>query len=349
MEQWELQNAFGTAIRDMMLSNRTASVNAGDTPQMGANYDLYLLKGERVVSAMCRSRARSTAQTLADVVGEDKQAGPRACQYLNAPSSDFLAVALPAKDRIMLLSSVSGLADGEGIAVVPHIGAHSMARTLCYSFSGRVELGEDVRALGTSHLRECDEATYLFLERLLTRWRLLVGGRLAWSGGVSIDDRRALSRQLTATGRIMFSFLGMDETRMTVGSFPLPYPFFGTYYPARAAWMMMCLYGGLRRSFANVMDSLRVVMDNERLLPMIELKTGNRAKMPPEWDECARVAERHGMFFEVKRMQNAVTVCLCPMTPNMSPATFFAMRAPVSVLWQLRASVADSARDMQQE
>lgn len=349
MDRSELKNAFTSAVRQMMLGNRTESVTADATPAAGANYDMFLLRGERVVSVMRRSDASSDVNALDDVVGGDAGIRLRVCQYLNAPRGDFYAVALNGRDRVMLVSSVAGLSDGEGIAVVPHIGAHSMARTLCYSFAGRVELDASVTALGGARVRESDEATYLFIERLFLRWRLLVSGRLAWSQGVPIDDRRTLSRQMVATGRAVFAFLGLDEAQMTVDTFPVPYPFNGTYYPARAAWLMLCLYGGLCRSFSRAMGTLRVVMDNERLLPMIELTAGHRTPMPSEWDECSRVAERYGMLFEANRAKNTVRVCLCPMTPNTSPAAFYALRAPVSVLWQLRSSVAGCVQDMQQE
>ena len=338
MERSELKNAFDSALRQMMLGNRTASVVADDAPIAGANYDMLLLKGDSVVSVMRHSDGSSAADTLGDIIG-DAGVRLRVRQYLNAPRGDFYAVCLGDRDRVMLVSAVSGLSDGEGIAVVPHIGAHSMARTLCYSFEGRVESDASVTALGGAPVRQSDEVTYLFIERLLSRWRLLVSGRLAWSQGVPIDDRRTLSRQMLATGRAVFAFLGLNEEQMTADAFPVPYPFHGTYYPARAAWMMLCLYGGLCHSFSRAMGTLRVVMDNERLLPMIELTAGNRTPLPPEWDECSRVAERYGMLFEVKRVKNAVRVCLCPMTPSISPAAFYALRAPVSVLWQLRAGL----------
>lgn len=333
----ELQQDFCATVREIMLAGRVPSVDADELPAVTANYELYLLRGEHVISSMCRDKS-AAAKTLGELIG-DEQKTARAEKYLRKPSGSALAVALAARDRVMIVCGVPGLSDGEGIAIVPTIGASSMARTLCYSFSGRVELDEQLREMGSAALRVCDEATYLFIERLLGRWHYLTAMGLTREAGVAIDDRRDLSRSLVNTGRAMFALLGKNEQDMIADAFPVPYPFCGTYHPAHAAWMLLCFYAGLCRSFASAMDTLRVVMDNERLLPMVQLTTSNRKTLPSEWQECSRIAEQYDMLFEVKRTKDAVSVCLCPMTPTTSPAAFYALRAPVGVLLQLRASL----------
>ena len=332
----ELHDAFRTAVQQIMLAGRVPSVATDELPAVTDNYELYLVRGTHIVSSICREK--STDKTLAALIG-DEQKTARAEQHLHALGGGTLALALPDRDRVMLVCGVPGLADGEGIAVIPTIGASSMARTLCYSFAGRVELDDQIREMGTAALRQTDEATYLFIERLLGRWHYFTAMGLTRDAGVSIDDRRDLSRHLLNTGRAMFSLLGKSEADMISDAFPVPYPFEGTYHPSHAAWMLLCFYAGLCRSFASSLDAMRVVMDNERLLPMVRLTTSNRKTLPNEWQECSRLAERYGMLFEVKRSKDAVTVCLCPMTPTTSPSAFYALRAPTGVLLQLRASL----------
>ena len=338
----ELRDAFRTAVRQIVLAGRVPSVATDELPAVTSNYELYLLRGDCVISAF--GRERNTVRTLAELIG-DEQRAVRAAQYLRAPIG-ALALSLPARDRVMLVCGVPGLSEGEGIAVVPAIGAGSMARTLCYSFAGRIEPDEQIRKMGNAPLRQADEATYLFIERLLGRWHYFTGMGLSRDAGVAIDDRRDLSRHLLTTGRAMLSLLGKREQDMTADAFPVPYPFVGTYYPSHAAWTLLCFYAGLCRAFAGSMDKLRVVMDNERLLPMVALTTSNRKALPSEWQECSRLAERYGMLFEVKRTRDAVTVCLCPMTPTTSPSAFYALRAPTGVLLQLRASLPYRAEDV---
>ena len=134
----------------------------------------------------------------------------------------------------------------------------------------------------------------------------------------------------------MLSFLGVPEDQAELPLFPVAYPFRGVFYPSYAAWMLLNLYGGLYRCLSGeVLSRTRMVPDQEQLLPMLELSAGNRMRLP---QECRRMADRFGMFFAVRRKKNTVLVRICPLIPAMEPKKFYALRAPLAVLWELRMS-----------
>lgn len=329
--------AFPVRLNALLLTARSKH-STPPVPVCGKTYELLLLIGDYILSAPNERRRSLTGHTLGEVYGLSKEDAARVCDFLCTPSHELMALALPDARRLLLVLPMPGLNGGEGVAILPDLDAQSLVRVLHHSFGGRVCLTESALGMASRAVCERDEDTYVYLRRLLSAWRWLTYGE-----SIRIEDRRALSHHMQVTGSMVFSLLGLSAEDMVSSSFPIPYPFCGSYHPARAAWLLLCLCCGLHRCLSKSLSSLTSVPDNERLLPMIELHVGNRTRTPSEWEECGRLAARYGMLFEVKRTRSTMRIALCPLTPDISPAAFYAFRAPNSLLWQLRASLPTNA------
>lgn len=329
--------AFTARLHELVLAARPSLVTQETTPVLGVTYDLLLLQGDKILSAPTEGKKSITGKTLTQVYEIDEECAARVRHYLLMPNTDFFAIRLPCAERIALVAAIPTLSNGEGVAIVPRLDESSVARVLGYSFCRRVSLTDEITRLSEAPLRASDENIYVFLERLLRNWRCLMYGDR--SEGIWIEDRRMLSTQMQLTGRLLTTFFGKSTGETETSLFPLPYPFGGRYYPARAAWMYLCFCCGLWRCLPNAIPTLRYIPDNERLLPMVEIKMGNRSQLPSEWMACHASLERYGMLYEVTRTKSAVRIALCPITPELEPSVFYSLRASSAVLWQLRTKL----------
>jgi hypothetical protein len=101
--------------------------------------------------------------------------------------------------------------------------------------------------------------------------------------------------------------------------------------------MLLCLTLGITRGYTRrVHESLRFVLDEEMLLPMLEMSVGNKTKLPVEWEECRRMAEQEGMFFDIRRKRDAICIRFCPMTPRIAPHEFYSVRAMAPIIEGIR-------------
>ncbi|MBO5306087.1 MAG: hypothetical protein J6B12_04925, partial [Clostridia bacterium] len=241
------------------------------------------------------------------------------------PSHEMMAFLLPERERLLLLAPVPGLSSGESVGFMLDLDAAATARVLAHSFGTAVAMDDGVRNLAAAPMRETDEQAYMLLCRLLRVWRCLTSDK-----DVGIRDRRELSRRMMLTGELVLALLG-DDLEHKGEMFPFGYPFVGTYPTAPAAWMMLCLGCGLIRKFSSIISQMHFGPERERLLPMLEIPAGNRTVLPPEWQECSRIAEQYDMLFETRRQRDAVRVILCPMTPLEEKSSFYSMRAGIEL------------------
>lgn len=298
-----------------VLAARPSQAALRRAPQMGRTAELFLIKYGNVIFAPGELKRGAVNEPLTTFFDLEAAATEAVDAYLSEPTSDFMAIALLSCDRVLLLSPVTGLSEGEAVAVLVHVGMHSVARVLHYSFPGTVALDDTLRRVGESRMRASDEVTYLFLSRLLQNWRRLFsdGGEQAEENNVS--DRRQLSLRIHSLVQLMMNFVGVPNDRPELPLFPLAYPFRGTWNASRAAWMLLLIYSALYRRYGrDWVEQIELLPDNEHFLPMFAFASGNRARLPQEFDHCAALAERHDMFFDVRRKQNRVLVRLCPMT-----------------------------------
>ena len=287
------------------------------TPALGRDFELLLLDGDRLLSATGSEPPWSPA--VAATIRE----------YLSRPTADFAALCLPASDRVLLLSPCLQLGAGPGIALIPNVGAASVLRVLVHAFSDRVCIfGAD--AIKEQALRAVDEHTYEYLSSLLSRWRSVL---TLSDAPQEIADRRQLSSRVLSTFRMIEHALGVDIPATHLPEFPIPVAFCGNYHPATAFWMQLLLILGLHRGFTDkIWDSARFLTDDELLLPAMEIPVGNRTPLPREWEECRRLARAKGMFFDVRRKRDAIRVRFCPMTPHISPADFYSVKAMAPII-----------------
>ncbi len=287
------------------------------TPALDRDFELLLLDNNHLPGAI-----RGNLPCLeADI--------PAIRDYLNCPVADFAALCLPERDRVLLLSSCQRVGAELGIALIPNVGAASMLRVLAHAFSDRVcILGADAKREQT--LRAVDEHTYEYLSSLLSRWRSVL---TLSDVPQEIADRRQLSSCVLSTFRMVEYALGIDIPATHLPEFPIPVAFAGNYHAATAFWMQLLLILGLRRGFpTKIWDSVRLLTDDELLLPALELAVGNRTPLPPEWEACSRLAREKGMFFDVRRKRDAIRVRFCPMTPHISPAEFYSVKAMAPII-----------------
>jgi hypothetical protein len=306
--------SFDYCFQEAPLEARPALLHSECEPVMGENYEIALLCRDRVVSAP------HTLPPLEGDIWEDVRS------FVCAPDADFMAVLLPEGYRVMLIAPLPGTVEGEAVAMLPDIGGGSVLRVLRHAFGDQVRLAKSCRLLSQENVREADAFTYQYLVQLLSRCRAMMGGGVVRQT-VAVADRKQLSHQLILTFRKIETFFGIELGGAHVREFPVPFDYNGVFRPTRALWMLLCMTLGLWHSCtARVRDSLRFVPDEELLLPMLEITAGNKTRLPAEWEECCRMAEREGMFFDIRRKRNAIHVRFCPMTPHISPAEFYSLR-----------------------
>ena len=300
-------------LQQTPLEARPALLHSECEPVMGENFDIALL---------CRDRVISAPHTLPSI-GEDVWEDVRC--FLRCPDADFLAVLLPESYRVMLIAPLPGAMEGEAVAMLPDIGGGSVFRVLRHAFGDQVRLAKSCRLLSQENVRQADTFTYQYLGQLLSRCRTMMGGVACEA--VAVTDRKQLSQQLIHSFRRMEIFFGCELRGAHVREFPVPFDYNGVFRSTRALWMLLCMTLGLWHGCtARVRDSLRFVPDEELLLPMLEITAGNKTRLPDEWEECRRMAQREGMFFDIRRKRNAIRVRFCPMTPHISPAEFYSLR-----------------------
>ena len=303
------------------LNSRPSLLPLDTSPVIDENFDLMLLRADAVVSVP--TAKEGIGQTVLGAVRE----------YLRCPDADFLAVALPECDRVALVAPLPAASMGEAVAVLAHIGAHSMTRVLRYAFADQVRLCGDFEPYGNEHIRAADESTYQYLQVLLSRCRMVLGG----AAPIPITDRKQLSQQIIATARRMELLFGRKLEGAELREFPVVFAYEGVFYPTRALWMLLNLTLGIMWGCSKrARESMRPVFDEELLLPMLEMSAGNKMRLPPEWEECRRVAEREGMFFDVRRRRDAIRVRFCPMTPRIAPQEFYSVRAMAPIVEGIR-------------
>ena len=191
-------------------------------------------------------------------------------------------------------------------------------------------------------MRAVDEHTYEYLSSLLSRFRSV---QLLSDAPQTITDRRELSACVLATFRTVEHALGLEIPAAHLPEFPIPVPFEGDYHPASAFWMQLLLVLGLRRGFADkVWESVCFLTDDEMLLPALDIPVGNRTPLPPEWEECRRLAKAKGMFFDLHRHRDHIRVRFCPLSPHVPPEQFYSVRAMAPIIAGIRERRLDEYR-----
>jgi hypothetical protein len=333
-KQSESLRAFGEQMHNLLIQAHPALGEETARPICGKTYELFLLRGDLLLS--------SPGDSLGDVSGKEAAQGLKLSdtaaeqlrRYLAQPTRCCLAL-LNTEGRLLIVFPLPSMDQGEAVAILPASDAASLARVLLHSFESQVCWSEEALALARGKGNSADEPTFMYLRTLMRLWQWLCRAK-----DEHLEDRRELSAHMLQTAVWMRTLMG-EERDSTDDIFPLPYPFVGTYRAVPAAWMMLCLGCGLHRCFSRVLETLRFVPDHECLLPMIEIRAGNRTVIPAEWRECERLAAKEGLYFEVKRAKGVIRVAFCPMTPDISPTLFYSLRAPQTTLWQLRAALKD--------
>lgn len=277
----------------------------------GKGYELMLLRGEKVLSYT--GDAEGQTHALAEVAEIDESRLGQIAAFLNRPTHELAAVELPER-RVLLLMPAAGPLGGEGLGIIPRVDRETILRVLDRSFSTRVCRLTPCRASthDTPSGKESEEAA---VEQLIQNGLRLLDGSMGASRELTVRDRRQMSLYLCAMGDLLGTFLDGYLPGEAPSSFPIAYPMHGVFCPARAAWMLLCFAVGLRRTMPSAKHLLRNVSDHERLLPMVEITAGNRTRLPEEWQECLQMAERLGMFFDIRRTRSSVLVRLCPLIP----------------------------------
>ena len=280
----------------------------GRAPRLGETFELLLIRGRALVFCSCPGKRSGAQTTWQQELALDEACGARIEEYIREPDSDFLAVGLQESNRVLLIAPVPGLADGEAIGLLVHIGAASVCRVLNHSFASVVRIDPSAHFACKGNIRTTDEVTYRFLARLVYDCRRLLGG-----APIEVKDRRELSLRMQDAIALLLRFLGV-ESMPELPTFPLAYPFVGQWSAARTAWMLLLVYAALHRRYGKDWpEHVKAEPDNEYLLPMLSFQAGNRARLPEELTMCVALAERYDMFFDVRKRKNRVLVRLCPL------------------------------------
>lgn len=299
------------------LQSRPVLIGEDTTPRMDENMDVLLLCGGRVVSRPeCTDLlARTLERAWDDVLIESGR--------------EVSAVALPDCERVALVMPLTAALPGAAIVIVPRIGYCAMLRVLRHAYAGQICIVGATPASMQEALRESDTHVFDYLRWLIPHCRALA----AEAGCVDITDRRQLSQCVLSVFGSIEGLLGVEIPLSHLPAFPIAFDYRGTFHTGSALWMQLLLVLGLYRGFsARVWESARLIADDELLLPTLDIPVGNRTPLPREWEECKRVAQAAGMFFDVRRKRDGIRVRFCPMTPHISPAEFYSVRAMAPII-----------------
>jgi hypothetical protein len=303
------------------LQSRPVPIREETVPRMDENMDVFLLCGGRIVSRPERADllAEALERTLYDLPVEN--------------SREMLAIALPECERVALVTPLSALMPDTAVVIVPRIGLPGMLRVLRHSFDGQVTIVGEGLSRTQEALREVDAHVFAYLRWVITHCRLLA----METGSVDITDRRQLSQCVLSAFGTIERLLGVELPLSHLPAFPIAFEYRGTFHTASALWMQLLLVLGLYRGFsARIWNDARLIADDELLLPTLEIPVGNRTPLPREWEECERVAQAAGMFFDVRRKRDSIRVRFCPMTPHISPVEFYSVKAMVPIIEGIR-------------
>ncbi len=286
----------------------------------GRDYELMLLRGDRVLS--CTAGGTGRLGSLSPRAELDASAALRVSAFLREPTHELAALTLPNEQRTLVVLPATGDVGGEGVGILPLGDPSTVADVLDRAFGDRVlwlsERGE------TRGAREDVDGDAL--ERLLRNVLLLLDHHMGAAHELAVRDRCQMSHYMCAQGELLRVLLSGQRPSGSLRPFPIAYPFHGSFCPSRAAWMALCFAVGLMRALPPSRYPIALAADHERLLPMLEITAGNRTRLPEEWQECARMAERLGMFFDVRRTRSSILVRVCPLVPASERE--FAIRAP---------------------
>jgi hypothetical protein len=298
------------------LQSRPVPIGEKTLPRMDENMDVFLLCGGRIVSKP--ERADLLAEALERML----------CDLPVENSREVAAVALPDCERVALVTPLSALVPETAVAIVPRIGLAGMLRVLRHSFDGQITIVGEGLSRTQEALREADTYVFDYLRWVITHCRAL-----AEVGSMDITDRRQLSQCVLSVFDTIERLLGMEIPLSHLPVFPIAFEYRGTFQACSAVWMQLLLVLGLHRGFpSRVWDGARLIADDELLLPTLEIPVGNRMPLPREWEECERVAQAAGMFFDVRRKRDSIRVRFCPMTPHISPVEFYSVRAMAPII-----------------
>ena len=290
----------------------------------GRDYRLLLLRGDAVLSD---TADRSGSTTSLEQLGVDRETALSVRAFLHAPTHPLAAVVLPNVRKTLLLMPVAGSIGGEGIGLLPRADGDTVGRVLERSLGDRVRwLTARGRALRATRREDEEDG----IEQLVENALRLVDHRVDGAKTVTVRNRRELSMQLCAFSELLHAFLdGTPQAEAPPQPFPVAYAFHGTLCFSHVAWMMLCFVVGQRRALSPTRYPVAQAVDHERLLPMIEIKAGNRTLLPSEWRECAAMARQLGMFFDIRRTRSRILVRLCPLVPASEKE--FAVRASLRI------------------
>lgn len=303
------------------LQSRPALIGEGTVPRMDENMDVFVSICGYMVSAPLHATALEEAirRALGDL-SIDNEYG-------------MAAVPLPECDRVVLIISMSGIFPNASLMLIPHIGMSSMLRVLHHAFDGQIAVFDGSLARSAEAMREGDANVYGYMKWLIGRFHALV----AQVEEITITDRRELSQYVLSTFRTVEWLIGLDIPMSHQSPFPVAYDFCGTVETSTALWLQMLLILGLRRGFSvKAWENARLTVDDELLLPTIEISAGNRTPLPYEWEECHRVAKTTGMFFDVKRKRDRIRVRFCPVTPHILPSEFYSVKTMAPIIEGIR-------------
>ena len=294
------------------LLRSNTSLENGNALSCGKDYDLLLLRGTHVLAYTADTG--DTDATLDEWEDIGELLAERISAFLNAPTHDVAFVCLPARRRTLVLLPAVGALGGEGVGLLPRAESETVGYALSRALKDRVLwlTGQPALPKDTACAENEEEVA---IERLLQNALRLLDARTGSRRELAVRDRRQMSLYLCALGSLIGTFLGERYISENPRPFPIAYPFYGTFCPAYAAWMMLCFIAGLLRVLPWHKYPLRSAADHERLLPMVEITAGNRTHLPNEWQECARMAEMLGMYFDVRRTRSSILVRLCPIVP----------------------------------
>ena len=318
-----------TAPDVLTLEARTTLASLTPLPLYGKNVRLILLNEGTVVSTFGAFKGLIGKSAAAALHLLDESRDALASFAADTSGTPCLAIPVPNHDRILLAFRAEGIKSSAILGFIPDIGASSVARVLCHSFAHCVSIPSAVMRLGDASPRKTDAKTYAHIASLLENGRRLP----LRNGRIEIADRRMLSDWLDSLLGSVFALLGIEDAPPSSLSFPLEHSFAGTLCLTPAFWMLLCLFGGLYRTLPTQRYStVRLSLDDEHLLPVVSFASGNRTRLPSEWEECRRIAAHYGMFFDIHRTRDTVYVRFCPMTPSAQDAAeFYRLCAPADV------------------
>lgn len=301
------------------LNSRVALQSLSEHFRCGMDFGILLFRQNKLLTCYLGERRDLLRKNgrYSSIPGwdEDLKENLQSCQW---KGKDFYATLTDW--GVAIHGTMGGTLPDFFLSVLLYTSDRGVARVLRYAFEERVECSPEVLALATENMRREDEGCYAMIGRILTGWKSMLYG---CGAPVRVEDGESLRKHLLCRTESICTFVGHQDLALDklIPMMPPLLPYSGYLYPERLTVTLLLLFLGARRGFP--LEQLRLMeyrYDREKIYPMVSVPSGNRRKIPPEWEMLRELGKAWGCFVDIRRKEGEIFLRFCPLVQDNSAA-----------------------------